>query len=110
MGLGDRGNTWKPTKDAYNECHLARVDLFSVYLSRSYLLTFIFLPLGGVPTDEEQATGLEREIMIASEKGLVRKNPLCPLEPLDGDGIRGVSCQPAFGPGNPTCRSSPFAV
>ena len=29
---------------------------------------------GGVPTDEEQATGLEREIMIAAQKGLVRRN------------------------------------
>ncbi|EDL14501.1 mCG17741, isoform CRA_c [Mus musculus] len=28
---------------------------------------------GGVPTDEEQATGLEREIMIAAQKGLVKR-------------------------------------
>ncbi|KAL6039340.1 hypothetical protein STEG23_014179 [Scotinomys teguina] len=33
---------------------------------------------GGVPTDEEQATGLEREIMIASEKGLDPYNMLPP--------------------------------
>ncbi|EDL99264.1 cytochrome c oxidase subunit Vb, isoform CRA_d [Rattus norvegicus] len=29
---------------------------------------------GGVPTDEEQATGLEREIMIAAQRGLVRSS------------------------------------
>lgn len=29
--------------------------------------------LGGVPTDEEQATGLEREVMLAARKGQVRR-------------------------------------
>ncbi|KAB1256930.1 Cytochrome c oxidase subunit 5B; mitochondrial [Camelus dromedarius] len=29
---------------------------------------------GGVPTDEEQSTGLEREVLMAARKGLVR-NP-----------------------------------
>ncbi|KAK7806207.1 hypothetical protein U0070_008870 [Myodes glareolus] len=33
---------------------------------------------GGVPTDEEQATGLEREIMIAAENGLDPYNMLPP--------------------------------
>ena len=33
---------------------------------------------GGAPTDEEQATGLEREIMIATEKGLDPYNMLPP--------------------------------
>ncbi|XP_038955296.2 cytochrome c oxidase subunit 5B, mitochondrial [Rattus norvegicus] len=33
---------------------------------------------GGVPTDEEQATGLEREIMIAAQKGLDQFNMLPP--------------------------------
>ncbi|XP_049990636.1 cytochrome c oxidase subunit 5B, mitochondrial isoform X2 [Alexandromys fortis] len=33
---------------------------------------------GGVPTDEEQATGLEREIMIAAQKGLDPYNLLPP--------------------------------
>ncbi|KAM4866580.1 cytochrome c oxidase subunit 5B, mitochondrial [Thomomys bottae] len=33
---------------------------------------------GGVPTDEEQATGLEREIMIARQKGLDPYNILAP--------------------------------
>lgn len=33
---------------------------------------------GGVPTDEEQATGLEREIMIAAQKGLDPYNMLPP--------------------------------
>ena len=28
---------------------------------------------GGVPTDEEQATGLEREVMLAARKGQVRR-------------------------------------
>ena len=33
---------------------------------------------GGVPTDKEQATGLEREIMIAAQKGLDPYNMLPP--------------------------------
>uniref|UniRef100_A0A8C6QE80 Cytochrome c oxidase subunit 5B, mitochondrial n=2 Tax=Nannospalax galili TaxID=1026970 RepID=A0A8C6QE80_NANGA len=33
---------------------------------------------GGIPTDEEQATGLEREIMIAAQKGLDPYNILPP--------------------------------
>ncbi|XP_054331893.1 cytochrome c oxidase subunit 5B, mitochondrial [Pongo pygmaeus] len=33
---------------------------------------------GGVPTDEEQATGLEREIMLAAKKGLDPYNVLAP--------------------------------
>ncbi|KAK7817921.1 hypothetical protein U0070_005564 [Myodes glareolus] len=33
---------------------------------------------GGAPTDEVQATGLEREIMIATEKGLDPYNMLPP--------------------------------
>nr|XP_044996804.1 cytochrome c oxidase subunit 5B, mitochondrial-like [Jaculus jaculus] len=33
---------------------------------------------GGVPTDEEQTTGLEREIMIASQKGLDTYNMFPP--------------------------------
>lgn len=33
---------------------------------------------GGVPTDEEQATGLEREIMIAAQRGLDPYNMLPP--------------------------------
>ncbi|XP_051019145.1 cytochrome c oxidase subunit 5B, mitochondrial-like [Acomys russatus] len=33
---------------------------------------------GGVPTDEEQATGLEREIIIAAQKGLDPYNILPP--------------------------------
>ncbi|XP_023599889.1 cytochrome c oxidase subunit 5B, mitochondrial isoform X2 [Myotis lucifugus] len=28
---------------------------------------------GGVPTDDEQATGLEREVMLAARKGLVKR-------------------------------------
>uniref|UniRef100_A0A8C0R7Q9 Cytochrome c oxidase subunit 5B, mitochondrial n=1 Tax=Canis lupus dingo TaxID=286419 RepID=A0A8C0R7Q9_CANLU len=32
---------------------------------------------GGVPTDDEQATGLEREVMMAARKGLVRNSFLC---------------------------------
>uniref|UniRef100_F7C106 Cytochrome c oxidase subunit 5B n=1 Tax=Mus musculus TaxID=10090 RepID=F7C106_MOUSE len=40
---------------------------------------------GGVPTDEEQATGLEREIMIAAQKGLstlvsFRTHTICYLQ------------------------------
>ena len=34
---------------------------------------------GGVPTDDEQATGLEREVMMAARKGLVRNSFLCLL-------------------------------
>ncbi|XP_075389900.1 cytochrome c oxidase subunit 5B, mitochondrial-like [Tenrec ecaudatus] len=33
---------------------------------------------GGIPTDEEQATGLEREIMLATRKGLDPYNMLAP--------------------------------
>ncbi|XP_053422799.1 cytochrome c oxidase subunit 5B, mitochondrial-like [Nycticebus coucang] len=33
---------------------------------------------GGVPTDEEQATGLEREVMMAARKGLDPYNMLLP--------------------------------
>ncbi|XP_047647631.1 cytochrome c oxidase subunit 5B, mitochondrial-like [Phacochoerus africanus] len=33
---------------------------------------------GGVPTDEEQATGLEREVMMAARKGLDPYNILAP--------------------------------
>ncbi|XP_007535782.1 cytochrome c oxidase subunit 5B, mitochondrial [Erinaceus europaeus] len=33
---------------------------------------------GGIPTDEEQATGLEREIMLAARKGLDPYNMLPP--------------------------------
>ncbi|KAG5211751.1 hypothetical protein JEQ12_014180 [Ovis aries] len=40
--------------------------------SSSYFL------LGGVPTDEEQATGLEREVMLAARKGQDPYNILAP--------------------------------
>ncbi|KAM8941924.1 cytochrome c oxidase subunit 5B, mitochondrial isoform 1-T1 [Lycaon pictus] len=33
---------------------------------------------GGVPTDDEQATGLEREVMMAAQKGLDPYNILAP--------------------------------
>ncbi|XP_043444596.1 cytochrome c oxidase subunit 5B, mitochondrial-like [Prionailurus bengalensis] len=33
---------------------------------------------GGVPTDDEQATGLEREVMMAARKGLDPYNMLAP--------------------------------
>jgi cytochrome c oxidase subunit 5b len=33
---------------------------------------------GGIPTDEEEATGLEREILIAARKGLDPYNMLSP--------------------------------
>ena len=33
---------------------------------------------GGVPTDEEQATGLEREVMLAARKGQDPYNMLAP--------------------------------
>uniref|UniRef100_A0A8C0HTP2 Cytochrome c oxidase subunit 5B, mitochondrial n=1 Tax=Balaenoptera musculus TaxID=9771 RepID=A0A8C0HTP2_BALMU len=33
---------------------------------------------GGVPTDDEQATGLEREVMLAAHKGLDPYNMLAP--------------------------------
>ena len=35
--------------------------------------SLFYFPLGGVPTDEEQATGLEREVMLAARKGQVRR-------------------------------------
>lgn len=36
------------------------------------------VPLGGVPTDDDQATGLEREVMMAARKGLDPYNMLAP--------------------------------
>ncbi|XP_005400746.1 PREDICTED: cytochrome c oxidase subunit 5B, mitochondrial [Chinchilla lanigera] len=33
---------------------------------------------GGIPTDEEQATGLERKVMLAAQKGLDPYNILAP--------------------------------
>uniref|UniRef100_G1PQ70 Cytochrome c oxidase subunit 5B, mitochondrial n=1 Tax=Myotis lucifugus TaxID=59463 RepID=G1PQ70_MYOLU len=38
---------------------------------------------GGVPTDDEQATGLEREVMLAARKGLDPYNMLAP-KPASG--------------------------
>lgn len=45
---------------------------------------------GGVPTDDDQATGLEREVMMAARKGLVRRKLLSvsSLELLALDGTR----------------------
>lgn len=40
--------------------------------------SLFYFPLGGVPTDEEQATGLEREVMLAARKGQDPYNMLAP--------------------------------
>ncbi|KAM6215607.1 cytochrome c oxidase subunit 5B, mitochondrial-like [Rhynchocyon petersi] len=38
----------------------------------------LMVSAGGVPTDNEQATGLEREVMMAAKKGLDPYNTLAP--------------------------------
>ncbi|KAK1332784.1 hypothetical protein QTO34_006315 [Cnephaeus nilssonii] len=55
---------------------------------------------GGVPTDDEQATGLEREVMLAARKGLVSRNFFLSLELMTLDGTRAFSSLGAFDPGN----------
>lgn len=60
------------------------------------------VPLGGVPTDDDQATGLEREVMMAARKGLVRRKLLSvsSLELMAMDGTRAVSSLGALEPEN----------
>lgn len=52
----------------------------------------MYLPLGGIPTDDEQATGLEREVLMAAKKGLVRNSfSLSSVGLMVLDGIRLLS-------------------